>query len=881
MTTTVRVHELAKELNLSSKDTIALLGKVGIQASTHMSVIDEHRARIVKGVLLGSLANAAKGHKPAAKHTAGNGAPALAPAAAPVSSAVTAPPAAPPPQTQVVEPLRPVPERQAPPSAPVGPAPAMPVAPAASGPAAPPVQHLQPVPSGQKSVMRPPSTHKVVPAASASPSTPVPVMKPGPIPERQERPPARPLDAPNFAGPDAGTGLRPPLRRDGAFPGRPLPPRPMPGRPLPGRGLVPGSAPSPTSGPAPSGTRKRSREDQERDRKEREREELLNKSQQRHKTAASAPAAEPAVLKDLEIPDLITVQQLAAAMEIPAGQVIAQLIKMGTMATINQHIPSDVGSQVARRFGFNTIVKEAGEEVAEIVVDSDPVGSLTARPPVVTVLGHVDHGKTSLLDAIRSTKVAAGEAGGITQRIGAYTVEYGDRKVTFIDTPGHEAFTEMRARGAKVTDVAILVVAADDGVMPQTIEAMNHAKAAGVPIVVAVNKVDKPNANVDRVKQQLSDQGLTPEEWGGQTQFIPVSAKQKTGIDELLDMVLLNADLLELKSNKSRRAQGVIIEAQLDRARGPVATVLVKNGTLRVGDIVVVGSTWGRVRALFDDKLEAIKRAGPAIPAEIMGLSDVPAAGDILEVVSDERDARELAAKRSQRKREQRMATARRTVTLDGFLAQAKEGGQRDLNLIIKADAQGSVEALRAQLDGLANEEVRTRVIHTGVGGINESDVMLASASNAIIIGFNIRPDATIARKAEAEGVDVRLYDVIYNVIDEVKAAMTGMLKPQTREVVQGQAEIRQTFKVSKIGTIAGCYVRSGKVTRDSRVRLLRDSALVYEGKLASLKRFKDDVREVAEGYECGMAIENFNDIKEGDVIEAFTTEQVAAAGVA
>ncbi len=346
-------------------------------------------------------------------------------------------------------------------------------------------------------------------------------------------------------------------------------------------------------------------------------------------------------------------------------------------------------------------------------------------------------------------------------------------------------------------------------------------------------------------------------------------------------MVLLNADLLELKSNKSRRAQGVIIEAQLDRARGPVATVLVKNGTLRVGDIVVVGSTWGRVRALFDDKLEAIKRAGPAIPAEIMGLSDVPAAGDILEVVSDERDARELAAKRSQRKREQRMATARRTVTLDGFLAQAKEGGQRDLNLIIKADAQGSVEALRAQLDGLANEEVRTRVIHTGVGGINESDVMLASASNAIIIGFNIRPDATIARKAEAEGVDVRLYDVIYNVIDEVKAAMTGMLKPQTREVVQGQAEIRQTFKVSKIGTIAGCYVRSGKVTRDSRVRLLRDSALVYEGKLASLKRFKDDVREVAEGYECGMAIENFNDIKEGDVIEAFTTEQVAAAGVA
>jgi len=638
-------------------------------------------------------------------------------------------------------------------------------------------------------------------------------------------------------------------------------------------------APGPTPSAAPSGGRKKSREELERDRKEREREALLKKQQPRSRAAqVGAAVAEPEVLKDLAIPDLITVQQLAAAMELPAGQVIAQLIRMGTMATINQHITPDVASQVARRLGFNTIVKEAGEEAApEIVVEADPPGSLTPRPPVVTVLGHVDHGKTSLLDAIRSTKVAAGEAGGITQRIGAYTVETGDRKVTFIDTPGHEAFTEMRARGAKVTDVAILVVAADDGVMPQTIEAMNHAKAAGVPIVVAVNKIDKPDANPDRVKQQLSDLGLTPEDWGGQTQFIPVSAKQKTGIDELLEMVLLNADLLELRANKSRRAQGVIIEARLDRARGPVATVLVKNGTLRAGDVVVVGSTWGRVRALFDDKLEPIKRAGPGIAAEIMGLADVPAAGDVMEVVTDERDARELAAKRMQRKREQRMATAKRTVTLDGFLAQAKEGGIKDLNLIIKADAQGSVEALKSQLDGLANDEVRTRVIHTGVGGINESDVMLASASNAIIIGFNIRPDATIARKAEAEGVDIRLYEVIYNVIDDVKAAIAGMLKPQTREVVIGEVEVRKLFKVSKVGTIAGAYVRSGRITRDSGVRVLRDSVIVYEGKLASLKRFKDDVREVAEGYECGLSIENFNDIKEGDIIEAFTTEQVAA----
>src|SRR5271166_4683395 len=835
----VRVHELAKELNLSSQETIALLGKVGIAASTHMSLIDEHRARIVKGVLTGNLAEEAKRVKTAPKKAApaatGNGA-AAAQAAEPAPSAQAAAPSAP----QVEAPAKPV----------------TPVI------AEEPIARLRVVPAPQKAprpAPRPPAPPKVVPAASADPTAPIPTTRPA-------------IAASTAAPPRPPQPLRPggPIRPGAPGMGRgPMGPRPgfinrpgTGGRPAgpPGRGAV---APGPMPSAPPSGGRKKSREELERDRKEREREALLKKQQPRSRAAQVGTAVtEPEVLKDLAIPDLITVQQLAAAMETPAGQVIAQLIRMGTMATINQHITPDVAGQVARRFGFNTIVKEVGEEAApEIVVEADPPGSLTPRPPVVTVLGHVDHGKTSLLDAIRSTKVAAGEAGGITQRIGAYTVETGDRKVTFIDTPGHEAFTEMRARGAKVTDVAILVVAADDGVMPQTIEAMNHAKAAGVPIVVAINKMDRPDANPDRVKQQLSELGLAPEEYGGQTQFIPVSAKQKTGIDELLEMVLLNADLLDLKANKSRRAQGVIIEARLDRTRGPVATVLVKNGTLRVGDIVVVGSTWGRVRALFDDKLEPIKRAGPAIAAEIMGLSDVPAAGDVMEVVSDERDARELAAKRSQRKREQRMATAKRTVTLDGFLAQAKEGGIKELNLIIKADAQGSVEALKSQLDGLANDEVRTRVIHTGVGGINESDVMLASASNAIIIG-----------------VDIRLYEVIYNAIDDVKAAIAGMLKPQTREVVLGQVEVRKLFKVSKVGTIAGAYVKSGKITRDSGVRVLRDSVVVYEGKLASLKRFKDDVREVSEGYELGLSIENFNDIKEGDVIEAFTTEQVAAA---
>ena len=843
-TNIIRVHELAQELNLSSKDMIELLGKVGIRATTHMSIIDEHRARIVKGVLSGDLQQLAKTHtrvpKPKAKPASaagGDGAAAkrAAKAPAPPAAAEPAPPAAPAARKAAPVTVEPLPQ-------------------------------LRPVPTGQKIVIKPaPKPPKVVPAASADPTALAPTARQA---AAAAAPPAAAPTArrPGIARPgQAAPGVRAVGARAGVVaPGRIAPPRPAPpAGPIPGQPIV---------------GRRKTREELERDRREREREELLKKTQPKRKAAqVSAPVAEPAVLKDLEIPDLITVQQLGAAMNVAAGQVIAQLIRMGIMANINQHVAPDVAAQVAKRFGFNTIVREAGEQTAELVtVETDPPGSLTPRPPVVTVLGHVDHGKTSLLDAIRQTKVAAGEAGGITQRIGAYTVDYNDRKVTFIDTPGHEAFTEMRARGAKVTDVAILVVAADDGVMPQTIEAVDHAKAAGVPIVVAINKVDKPDANPERTKQQLSELGLAPEEWGGQTQVIPVSAKMKTGIDDLLEMVLLNADLLELKSNKNRRAQGVIIEARLDRARGSVATVLVKNGTLRVGDLVVVGSTWGRIRAMFDDKLQPIKRAGPAIPAEIMGLSDVPAAGDSLEVVSDERDARELAAKRSQRKREQRMAVVRRATTLDGFLERAKETGVKELNLIIKADAQGSVEALRSQLERITNEEVRTRIIHSGVGAINESDVMLGSASDAIIVGFNIRPDATIARKAEDEGVDIRLYEVIYEVIDDVRAAITGMLKPQVREVVLGQVEVRKIFKISKVGTIAGCYVKSGKITRDAHVRVLRDSAVVYDGKLSSLKRFKDDAREVLEGFECGVGIENYNDVKEGDVLEAYTTEEVA-----
>ena len=563
-------------------------------------------------------------------------------------------------------------------------------------------------------------------------------------------------------------------------------------------------------------------------------------------------------------------------MIVPIKDVITELIKMGTMATINQNIPSDVAISVAKKFGFNAVVKEAGEEVT-VEQEEDKPEMMTARPPVVTVLGHVDHGKTSLLDRIRSANVAGGEAGGITQKIGAYTVERNDRKITFIDTPGHEAFTAMRARGAKVTDVAILVVAADDGVMPQTKEAIAHVRAANVPIVVAVNKMDKADAQPDRVKQQLSEEGLQPVDWGGTIEMVPVSAKAGTGIDALLDTVLLEADIKELKANKNRRATGVVIESQLSRGRGAVATVLVQNGTLRVGDIVVVGGTFGKVRALIDDKGKQVKKAGPSIPVEVMGLQDVPAAGDTLMVVSDERVARETAEKRAVRRRDVRIAgSGSQRVSLETFMQMPAEG-KKTLNLIIKADGQGSLEALRSRMESLSTEEVDVRVIHGGVGAISPNDVNLSSASGAVLIGFNIRPDETAKRLAENEGVDLRFYQVIYEIEDDLRKAMTGMLSPIEREVTLGHAEVREVFKVSKVGTIVGCYVKDGKIVRNAKVRVLRDSVVVFSGELESLRRFKDDVREVAEGFECGIQVAKFQDLKVGDVIEAYMTEQVAA----
>jgi translation initiation factor IF-2 len=668
---------------------------------------------------------------------------------------------------------------------------------------------------------------------------------------------------------------------NGAFraltpPGVGGPPRPFTPRPpgAPGAPIQQGPSPSSGSGRGGGG---RGRHDGGGAKKDRETEMLLEKERRRKKSQGLYEAPSPtAHMETIEIPDVLTVQELATSMIVPAKDVIKELIKMGTMATINQNIPAQTAQNIAKKFGFNAVIKEAGEEVV-VEQEEDRPELLTPRPPVITVLGHVDHGKTSLLDRIRSANVASGEAGGITQRIGAYTIDHGDQKLTFIDTPGHEAFTAMRARGAKVTDVAILVVAADDGVMPQTREAISHIKAAGVPIVVAINKMDREDASPDRVKSQLAEEGLQPADWGGKVEMIPVSARTGLGIEQLLETVLLEAELRELKANKQRRAQGVVIESALDKGRGAVATVLVQNGTLRTGDVVVVGGAFGKIRALVDDKGKQVKKAGPSIPVEIMGLSEVPSAGDTLMVVSDERVAREAAAKRAVRRKDvQIAATNGPRMSLENFMALGASGGKKSLNLILKADGNGAVEALRARVEGLSGEEVDIRVILAGVGAITPNDVNLASASNAVLIGFNIRTDETVKRLSENEQVDIRFYNVIYDVENDLKKAMLGMLAPKYREVILGRAEVREVFKVSKVGTIAGCYVQSGKLTRNAKVRIVRDSAVVFESELESLRRFKDDVKEVAENYECGVQIARYSDLKAGDTIEAYASELVA-----
>jgi translation initiation factor IF-2 len=923
----VRIFELAKEVGLSSKELIVLfndrLGGI-FEAKNQLSVVPDQIADLVRSVLLKSAsAGGKKGSPSPAK-------PAAAAAAAPEK------PASPPAAKKPVPKAAPVVEPPVPRLRPVtgtttsrGPAVRGPVPPVpADGiSAAPPVVAV-PSPAAEPEILRSTTAEIAAQATSAASTTvapkrpakpvahePIPQLRPVPagqssIARRQPPPPTttasaspgpqtglpgrpgvapRPGQAlPGQGGKAPGTLVRPavaqqtiaaPARRhSGNGPFRPMGPgqRPPAGPARPGMVGTATEMPTPSTGGGRPGDRIRSHEDKAAAKKDREKELLLEKERQRKKKGDHvATATAQRALETIEIPDLLTVQELATSMIVPVKDVITELIKMGTMATINQNISSDVAIQVAKKFGFNAVVKEAGEEVT-VEQEEDKPEMMTARAPVVTVLGHVDHGKTSLLDKIRQADVAGGEAGGITQKIGAYTVEQHDRKITFIDTPGHEAFTAMRARGAKVTDVAILVVAADDGVMPQTKEAIAHVKAAGVPIVVAINKMDKPDAQPDRVKQQLAEQGLQPVDWGGTIEMVPVSAKTGDGIPGLLDTVLLEADIRDLKANRNRRATGVVIESALDRGRGAVATVLVQNGTLRVGDIIVVGGTFGKVRALIDDRGKQVKKAGPSIPVEIMGLSDVPSAGDSLMVVSDERVAREAAEKRATRRRDVRMAaTGSQRVSLETFMTMPAEG-KKALNLIIKADGQGSLEALRARMESLSNEEVDIRVIHGGVGAISPNDVNLASASNAVLIGFNIRPDETARRLAENEGVDLRFYQVIYEIEEDLKKAMRGMLAPVIREITLGRAEVRQVFKVSKVGTIVGCYVTSGKIARNAKARVIRDSVVAFDGEVESLRRFKDDVREVAEGFECGIQIAKFQDLKEGDIIEAYAMQQVA-----
>nr|WP_211230015.1 translation initiation factor IF-2 [Desulfovirgula thermocuniculi] len=713
---------------------------------------------------------------------------------------------------------------------------------------------------------------------------------------------------------DRGPGLvdrvpsRPPDRR---FQERPLkvePPRPKPARP-PERARGPEAPPQPPRPPRPEHLRvpsvpqevkavsEKVRQDKARVEKKQEREyaerardrkellleetlvdrKLRQQVVQKKKAAPDEPAPQQvAEKKPIVIGESVTVKELAEKMKKSPAEVIKKLLMLGVVATINQEIDADTAGVVAAEFGFEVEVKVEPDIEAQLLQEpeEDP-SALVPRPCVVTVMGHVDHGKTSLLDAIRQTNVTATEAGGITQHIGAYQVEHNGKKITFLDTPGHEAFTAMRARGAKVTDIAVLVVAADDGVMPQTVEAINHARAAGVPIIVAINKIDKPNANPERVKQQLTEYGLVAEEWGGDTVMVPVSAKTRQGLEDLLEMILLVAEMQELKANPNRPARGTVIEARLDKGRGPVATVLVQNGTLEVGDNLVAGTTWARVRAMLDHKGRRVKKASPSMPVEVLGFAEVPQAGDQFFVVPDEKTARQIAEKRASRKREEEFRAAAPRVSLDDLFRQIKEGQVKELRIIIKADVQGSAEALKQALERLSTEEVKVSIIHQGVGAITETDIMLASASNAIIIGFNVRPDVNARRVAEREKVDIRLYRVIYEAIDDVKKAMSGLLEPEYREVFLGRAEVRKIFKISKVGTVAGCYVTEGKITRDAGVRLLRDGKVVYEGRLASLKRFKDDVREVAQGYECGLSLEKYNEIQEGDIIEAYTMEAV------
>src|SRR6202521_4895811 len=954
----IRINDLARELEVKSKEILDVLTTVGVtEKKTHSSSLEDHEAELVRKHLRGRSEGAPSSAKTSRAVQGDEGIktkidlsnisrpgdvlraitqqkgvaehPAARPAVKPpvekpaVEAKAAAPKAMPPkPATDAPAPRMVTPASVAagyrpptvvviPPKIPVAPPaattpaatsstaapPAIAAPPRATSPTAQPQAHnnvtqMQDAAPAKSGASIAPPPRIIMPQTGPRPVYKAPLAAPGaPAPSTASRPmPGRPVPGqPIFqrtARPQAPGSARPPLRPGERRPMHPTRVAPAGSRPLgvgPGAGLPP---PGPTRpGSRPGGPARRPGQRYvPRGVKEGP---MKGYTPPPRMTISNEPAP---ITRNITITEGISVKDLAEKLGIRAKDVIARLVVRGVFATINQTLDAELASEMARFFGADTEVitfeEQAAKETTEATESSEEGAEAVPRPPVVTTMGHVDHGKTTLLDSIRSTNVAGGEAGGITQHIGAYKVAITDkaspaygREIVFLDTPGHEAFTRMRSRGAKATDIVVLVTAADDGVMPQTIEAIDHAHAAEVPIIVAVNKIDKPGAMPERVKKQLADRGLLPEDWGGKTVFVDVSAKQKTNLNLLMEMILLTADLQELKATPGRAASGLVLEAKLDRGRGPVGTILVQNGTLRAGDNFVVGNVYGKVRAMFDDRGKALKEAGPSTPVEIIGLEGLPQAGDQFVVVTDREKARDISEYRGQKAREATLAKSSR-VSLEGLAEQLKTAGMKELNVILKADVQGSVEVLGDLLGRLSNEKVRLKLLRSGIGAITETDVLLASASNAIIIGFNVRPERKAQELADQEKVDIRPHSIIYELQDEIKRATTGLLEPTIKETHQGRAEVLETFRIPKVGTIAGCRVSDGLIKRDSEVRLLRDNVVVFKGKVASLRRFKDDASQVTNGMECGISISNYGDIKAGDVIEAFVTERIAAEAI-
>jgi translation initiation factor IF-2 len=916
---TVRIYRVAELLGTSSQEVMALLKqRAGIEVKSASSTIEEVVARQFverlareRGVTLPSpskmfdeSAAPLKARKPGTKapEPPKPTGPVLPPprlvkTVKPAAPVAEAPPPAPVAETPAPEPPTPEPAADEP-AVKAPPAPE-PVVPAAA--AAPPAPPSEPPAAAEQVVKAPEARPQAAPAAAAPAApaggipTPTGRVVPPTLrlriedPSTGQAPPARPIVRPVIKAPTAPPPPRPATPRPGtpastarpaARPAGPRPPsqaplggpRPLPSQPI--RPAMPGRPGAPAGArPGIPGMRPPPRPSMSRPVAPR-------REGPRPSPIAAAPLAPPPITRTITLAEGMTVADLAGKLDVKAKDILKRLLDRRLMMTINSTLDPEMATEIARDFGADVQMRTFEEELLDVDTEDTRPEDRVTRAPVVTVMGHVDHGKTTLLDAIRETRVAEREAGGITQHIGAYRVQVGERNVVFLDTPGHEAFTMMRARGARVTDVVILVVAADDGVMPQTKEAIDHAKAANVPILVAINKIDKPEANTDRVKKELSDLGLVPEEWGGQTVTVAVSAKKRQNLELLLEMVLLVTELSELKANPKRPATGTVLEAKLDKGRGPVATVLVQDGTLNVGDTFIAGTIVGRVRALIDDRGRPVKSGGPATPVEVLGLSGLPQPGDTFQALTDAAKARQIAMFRQAQAKERALGAKGGRLTLESLQQQLAEGGIKELPIIIKADVQGSAEVLAETLSKLSDERAKVRVIHSGVGAINESDVLLASASNAIIIGFNVRPDRNAGDVADRESVDIRQHSVIYNVTDEIKKAMAGLLEPTLKETRLGLAEVRQIFKVPKFGTVAGCMVTDGRITRsgDAHARLLRDNVVVYEGKIGSLRRFKDDVSEVKAGFECGIAFERYNDLKVGDVIEAFVVERVAAA---